>query len=88
MPCEASFSAAFGPMPLMRRAGSGQTRAARSSRVSTVMPSGLSMSEHSLASSLFGAMPTEQVRPVAASTAAFMRAATVRESSASSLTSA
>ena len=79
---------AFGPIPLMRLAGIGQTFDAISSIVSTVMPSGFCMSEHSFASSLFGAMPTEQVRPVASNTAAFRRTASVRASPSSSVRSA
>jgi hypothetical protein len=49
MPNAASFSAAFGPMPLILRAGSGQMRRSISSGVRMVSPSGLSSSEEILA---------------------------------------
>jgi hypothetical protein len=52
-------------MPLMRRTGSGQMRAAMSASVSMVRPSGLSSSLAILASSLLGVTPIEQLRPVA-----------------------
>jgi len=65
----------------------GQMRVAISSRVSKVMPFGLSSSEQILASNLLGAMPMEQVRPVAALTASLMRCASVRMSSSMSLRS-
>ncbi len=55
---------AFGPMPLMRPTGSGQIRVAMSPGPISVSPSGLSRSEAIFASSLFGAMPTEQVSAV------------------------
>jgi len=65
MPMASSRAAALGPMPLMRRAGSGQMRAGISACVSTVRPSGFSSSEHNFESSLLGVTPIEQVRPVA-----------------------
>ena len=65
MPSASSRAPAFGPMPLMRRTGSGQMRVGMSSSVSTVRPLGLSSSEAILDSSLLGVTPTEQVRPVA-----------------------
>jgi len=75
MPRAVSFSVALGPIPLILRAGRGQMRWGMSSWSSRVRPSGLSRSEQILASSLFGVMPMEQVRPVAANTASLMRRA-------------
>ena len=72
MPSSASRAAAFGPMPFTLRAASGQMRAGTSSWPSSVRPSGLSSSEASFESSLFGVMPIEQVRPVRSCTAALM----------------
>jgi hypothetical protein len=63
MPSASSLAPALGPMPLMRRTGSGQMRAGMSASVSMVRPSGLSSSLAILASSLLGVTPIEQVRP-------------------------
>ncbi len=78
MPSEASFSLAFGPMPLILLAGSGQIRAAMSATVMMVRPFGFSNSEHSFESNLLGLMPIEQVRPVALCTADLIRSAMSR----------
>ena len=56
-------------MPLILRAGNGQTRSASSVIGRRVKPSGLSSSEAILASSLFGAIPIEHDSPVAPRTA-------------------
>jgi hypothetical protein len=63
MPSACSLAPALGPMPLMRRTGSGQMRVGMSASVSTVRPSGLSSSLAILDSSLLGVTPIEQVRP-------------------------
>ena len=64
-PCAASRSAVFGPMPGTRPGGASAKRAQACSRVSTTNPRGFSASEATLATSLFGPMPTEAVSPVA-----------------------
>jgi hypothetical protein len=78
MPSAASLAAAFGPMPLTLRAASGQMRSAMSACVSSVRPSGLSSSDASLDSSLFGVMPIEHVNPVRSRTAALSATPTAR----------
>jgi hypothetical protein len=55
----------LGPMPLILRQGSGQICVCRSASCTMLMPLGLLNSLAILASSLLGATPTEQVRPVA-----------------------
>ena len=64
MPKARSLAPALGPIPLMRRTASGHTRVGSSAIVSTVKPSGLSISLAILASSLLGVTPIEQLRPV------------------------
>ena len=65
MPWAASLASALGPMPLILRTGSGHTRGCTSASCTMEMPMGLLNSLAILASSLLGATPTEQVRPVA-----------------------
>ena len=65
-------------MPLILRHGKGQMRVARSCGWTMEMPWGFSNSLAILASSLLGATPTEQVKPVSARMAAWMRAASTR----------
>src|SRR4030067_302407 len=65
MPSSASRCSVLGPTPWSLRTGSGQTRAGMSASEIAVSPSGFCMSEASLASSLFGPMPMEQVSPAA-----------------------
>ena len=78
MPSASSRAPAFGPMPLIRRTGSGQMRVGRSARVSTVRPSGLSSSEAIFDSSLLGVTPIEQVSPVTLRTLFLMSSASAR----------
>ena len=80
-PSASSLASAFGPMPLTLRTGSGQMRCGTSSSDTTVSPFGFSRSEQIFASSLFGATPIEQERPVASRTASLMRWASTRVSS-------
>lgn len=87
MPSFVSRSAAFGPMPLIFLAGSGQILVSMSSSLRIVMPSGFSRSEQIFDSSLLGEMPIEQVNPVAANTDVLIRSASGREGSSISVRS-
>ena len=64
MPMELRRSTALGPMPHSRPTSIGGRSTSTLSGSITVSPSGLFMSEASLARNLFGATPTEAVRPV------------------------
>ena len=66
IPIASRRSAVFAPMPGSSRAGAAAKRAHASSRVSTTKPAGFSASEATLATSLLGPIPTEQVIPVSA----------------------
>lgn len=59
IPNDASLALALGPMPLILFAAIGQILDSMSSNLRIVIPSGFCISEHSFASSLFGAIPTE-----------------------------
>ena len=76
MPSAVRRALAFGPMPLIFLAASGQMRVGTSRASRITRPSGFSRSEAIFASSLFGAMPIEHESPVAALTAALIAHAT------------
>ena len=73
MPRRSSRSTVFGPMPGSEPGRRSAKRAHASSRLSTTKPAGFSASEATFATSLFGPMPTEAVRPVAALISATIR---------------
>ena len=73
MPRCSSLAAVLGPMPGISRGGEAPKRSRACSAVSIRKPSGLSASEATLATSLFGPMPIEQASPVARVTAALIR---------------
>ena len=70
-PAAASRSAVRSPTPGIRVAWRSPTASSIRSGSSTQKPSGFSRSEATLASSLLGAIPTEQTSPVAARTSPF-----------------
>ena len=59
MPMPVSRALAFGPIPLILFAASGQIRDGMSVASTMTSPSGFSRSDAIFASSLFGAMPIE-----------------------------
>ena len=65
MPIAARRSAVFGPMPGSRPGGAPAKRSHAPSRLSDTSPAGFSQSLATLATSLFGPMPTEAESPVA-----------------------
>ena len=65
MPSACRRASSLGPMPLILRHGSGQMSGCKSASRTMLMPLGLLNSLAILASSLLGATPMEQVRPVA-----------------------
>src|SRR5437588_396005 len=68
-----SRSTVFGPMPGTSPHGAEAKRSHACSRVRTTNPLGFSASEATLATSLLGPIPTEQLRPVERSISATMR---------------
>ena len=66
IPSASRRSAVFGPMPGSSRGGASAKRSHACSRVRTTKPCGFSASEATFATSRFGPMPTEAVRPVSA----------------------
>ncbi len=69
-PSVASVSSIFGPTPQSRRTGRGARKAASVPGGTTTSPSGLRMSEATLATSFEVATPTDAVSPVSSRIAA------------------
>jgi hypothetical protein len=75
MPCSSRRRTVFGPIPGIRPGEAPANRSRAISHDSTVNPSGLSASDATLATSLFGPMPIEHVSPVRSRTASLIRRA-------------
>ena len=75
IPCSASRSTVFGPIPGISPGPAEAKRSHACSRVSTTKPFGFSASDATFATSFVGPIPIEHARPVASSIAALTRRA-------------